>query len=84
MKKIFIMFLALVAIFCTFAGCNDTSKEDNTDNDINATDNTDKNTGDTENGENNGGDNGNGNGSTGNVVSPITEGGEYIVDGDYS
>ena len=84
MKKIFIMFLALVAVFCTFAGCNDAVKEIIRATQQNVTDNTDKNTGDTENGENNGGDNGNGNGSTGNVVSPITEGGEYIVDGDYS
>ena len=84
MKKIFIMFLALVAVFCTFAGCNDAVKEDNTGNTTNVTDNTDKNTDNTGNGENTGDDNGNGNGGSGKVVSPITGGGSFTVDGDYS
>ena len=86
MKKILVVILALVAVFCTFAGCNDAAKDNNTGNNTNVTDNSGDNgkTGNTGNGENEGGDNGNGNGGSGKVVQPITDGGDYDGGGNYS
>ena len=84
MKKILVAILALVAVFCTFAGCNDAAKDDDTGNNTNVTDNSGDNTGNTGNGENNGGDNGNESGSTDKVVSPITDGGSFNDGGNYS
>ena len=86
MKKVLVVILALVAVFCTFAGCNDAATEDKTGNNTNVTDNVKDNdtTDNTGNGENNGGDNSNESGSTGKVVSPITDGGSFDDGGNYS
>ena len=86
MKKILVVILALVAVFCTFAGCNDAAKDNNTDNSTNVTDNTDKNTDNTDN-SNNTDDTGNGenDGDTGEQngnaqKKPITNGGSFNFD----
>lgn len=92
MKKLLAIILALVAVFCTFAGCGQNSGNDVKDGGTNITDNTDG----TENGENTGDDNnggennGSGNENTGNeddkptytIVQPITDGGSF-TGGDY-
>lgn len=94
MKKILAVILTLVVVFCTFAGCGDTVKDDNSGSNTTVTDNsgdndntdntgdTDK-TDDTGNDENDGDDNGNGNGNTDKVVSPIINGGSFDG-GNYS
>ena len=96
MKKILVVILALVAVFCAFVGCGDAPKGNNADNNTNVIDDNtgnennagdtdnENNTDDTGNGENDGEDNGNGNGQSGKVVSPITDGGSFDDGGNYS
>lgn len=79
MKKLLALILALVAVFCTFAGCGSTAKDNDTDNNTNVTDDTGNsgNKDDTGNGESNGdtGEQG------GNVHTPIKNGGSFHFDG---
>ena len=82
MKKILVMILALVAIFCAFSGCSESVEDDsknNTDITTNVDDDAeeDNGEGDAGNGENTD-DKDNGNGQSGNkVVQGITNGGNY-------
>lgn len=70
MKNLLVLILALVAVFCTFAGCGSTAKDNDTDNNTNITD-------DTGNGESNGDTDEQG----GNVHTPIKNGGSFHFDG---